>query len=128
MAADRLLGCVEVVGAESSVAGVRAFVRGTLGMGHPALDDVTLLVSELTTNAVLHSDSRDGGPVSVTLLECDQAIRVIVRDAGSGSRPRVSGDLCGEGGRGLFLVEELSQCWGVDEDGTGRAVWCEVKV
>ncbi|MEV7964635.1 ATP-binding protein [Sphaerisporangium sp. NPDC088356] len=128
MTVDKLSGSLELVGTGASVAVARAFVRGTLGLGHPALDDVTLLVSELTTNAVLHSDSRDGGPVSITLLECDQAIRLTVRDAGSDSRPRVSGDLCGEGGRGLFLVEEISQRWGVDEDETGRVVWCEVKV
>ncbi|MCW2882620.1 MAG: putative anti-sigma regulatory factor, serine/threonine protein kinase [Sphaerisporangium sp.] len=128
MATDNLLGSLELVGTVASVRMARAFVRWTLGMGHPALEDVTLLVSELTTNAVLHSDSRDGGPVSITLLECDHAIRVIVRDSGSDSRPRVSDDLCGEGGRGLFLVEEISQCWGVDEDAAGRAVWCEVKV
>jgi anti-sigma regulatory factor (Ser/Thr protein kinase) len=77
---------------------------------------------------VLHSNSKDGGPVSITLLEYDQAIQVIVKDTGSDSRPRVSHDLCGEGGRGLFIVEEISQCWGVTEDETGRAVWCELKL
>ncbi|WP_405141040.1 ATP-binding protein [Sphaerisporangium sp. NBC_01403] len=128
MATGNLLGSLELVGTVASVPVARAFVRGMLGMGHPALDDVVLLVSELMTNAVLHSDSRGGGPVSITLLECGQAIRVTVRDAGSDSRPRVSDDLCGEGGRGLFLVEEISQCWGTYEDETGRAVWCEVKV
>jgi anti-sigma regulatory factor (Ser/Thr protein kinase) len=127
MATGDLLGSIELVGVTASVPVARSFVRGLLGEGHPALDDVSLLVSELMTNAVLHSNSRNGGPVAITVAECHHAIRVVVRDAGSDSVPHVSGDLCGEGGRGLFLVEEISQRWGVDEDDTGRAVWCEVK-
>lgn len=48
MATDNLLGSLELVGTVASVPVARAFVRGKLGKGHPALDDVTLLVSELT--------------------------------------------------------------------------------
>ncbi|WP_248958224.1 ATP-binding protein [Sphaerisporangium perillae] len=127
MATEFLSGSLDLVGTEASVPVARAFVRATLGAGHPALDDVTLLASELTTNAVVHSNSRDGGPVRITLAETDQAIRVTVQDAGADTLPIVSGDLSGEGGRGLFLVEQLSGHWGIDEDATGRAVWCEVK-
>src|SRR5262245_58886961 len=44
----------------------RGRVGDTLGLEHPALDDVTLLVSELVTNAIARSDSnREGGTVSV---------------------------------------------------------------
>ncbi|MET8143893.1 ATP-binding protein [Sphaerisporangium sp. NPDC005288] len=65
--------------------------------------------------------------VSITLAQRDQTVRLTVRDTGAGTRPRVSDDPSGEGGRGLFLVEQISHCWGVDEDTDGRAVWCEVK-
>ncbi|MFC4533553.1 ATP-binding protein [Sphaerisporangium dianthi] len=130
MAAEDVLGSLwslDLVGTEASVPVARAFVRATLGGEHPALDDVTLLASELATNAVVHSDSRHGGFISITLAQRDQTVRLTVRDAGADTRPVVSDDLSGEGGRGLFLVRRLSQCWGVDEEAGGRAVWCEVK-
>ncbi|MDH2427562.1 ATP-binding protein [Sphaerisporangium sp. TRM90804] len=127
MATDRLSGSLELIGTVASVPVARAFVRGRLGSGHPALDDVMLLATELTANAVLHSGSRHGGPIWVTLSESDHAIRVSVRDTGSPDRPYVSGDLWSEGGRGLLLVEEISQRWGVTDDQAGRTVWCEVK-
>ncbi|MET8161574.1 ATP-binding protein [Sphaerisporangium sp. NPDC005289] len=120
-------GSLDLVGTEASVPVARAFVQATLGDGHPALDDVTLLASELATNAIVHSDSRHGGFIGITLAQRDQTVRLTVRDAGADTTPRVSEDLSGEGGRGLFLVEQISQRWGVDEDADGRAVWCEVK-
>ncbi|MFB9246603.1 ATP-binding protein [Sphaerisporangium melleum] len=105
----------------------RAFVRTMLGAEHPILDEVTLLASELTTNAVVHSRSRGSGDVTISLAQCGHIVRLTVRDAGADTRPQVCDDLDGEGGRGLFLVEQISRRWGVDEDGDGRAVWCEVE-
>ncbi|WP_203983313.1 ATP-binding protein [Sphaerisporangium rufum] len=123
---DRLLGSWDLIGTEASVAAARKLARTALGAAHPVVDDVMLLVSELVTNAVVHSESR-GGTVTLTLLDGGDAIRVLVRDAGADRRPRVAGDLWREGGRGLLLVEEISHRWGVGEHHTGRTVWCEVK-
>ena len=58
-----------IYGRPEQVAVARAFVRQVLGAGHPGLDRVTLLTSELVTNSVNHSDSRrDGGTITVTVL------------------------------------------------------------
>lgn len=102
-------------------------MTGGIGPGHRAVDDLTLLASELTSNAVLHSDSRDGGPIRLTLTEHDHTIRLTVTDAGSSTSPRVRWDPCAENGRGLLLVQEIADAWGVVDEGVGRTVWCEVK-
>jgi anti-sigma regulatory factor (Ser/Thr protein kinase) len=85
-----------------------------------------LLVSEVTTNAVLHSESRHGGLVTLVAAIGGDAVHIDVIDAGSESAPRVRGDHTGESGRGLLLVDQLSDRWGVYEDSAGRAVWFEI--
>src|SRR3954470_17144422 len=87
------------------------------------LDDALLLISELVTNSVLH-----GGPPIVLAIECDgEELKVRVRDGLAALPvPRVAGD-DDESGRGLTLVELLTDTWGVepvsDEHGAGKQVW-----
>jgi anti-sigma regulatory factor (Ser/Thr protein kinase) len=122
----RLLGTIDLPGTQASVPRARSWIREVLGCDHPVLDDVMLLVSEVTTNAVLHSESGAEGLVTlVAAVRCD-VVHIDVIDAGSASAPRISGDLTGESGRGLFLVDQLSDRWGVYEDSAGRAVWFEL--
>ncbi|MFC4533648.1 ATP-binding protein [Sphaerisporangium dianthi] len=127
MATGRLLGVIELVGSPESVSQAREFVRAKLGEAHPAIDDVTLLVSEVVTNAVLHSDSRNGGKVTLAIADCHDFVHVDVVDAGGRSAPRVCGETLAEGGRGLMLVDLISQRWDVHEDDAGRTVWFDVK-
>ncbi|WP_424531790.1 ATP-binding protein [Sphaerisporangium viridialbum] len=122
-----LLGVTDLVGSPESVSQARDYVRQKLGEDHPALDDVTLLVSEVVTNAVVHSDSRDGGRVTLAIADCYDLIHVDVVDAGSATAPRVRGDMFAEGGRGLMLVETLSHRWNVYDDAAGRTVWFQIK-
>jgi anti-sigma regulatory factor (Ser/Thr protein kinase) len=84
-------------------------------------DSVALLVTELASNAVLHA--RTEFRVVTTLNHC---VRIEVHDR-SRARPVVRrGDdgLAGTG-RGLQLVERLSDAWGVELD-HGKVVWCRV--
>ncbi|WP_248959420.1 ATP-binding protein [Sphaerisporangium perillae] len=127
MTTESLLGVIDLIGAPESVSRARGYVREKLGGEHPALDDVTLLVSEVVTNAIVHSDSKNGGRVTLALADCHDLIHVDVVDAGSETAPYVSGDLFAEGGRGLRLVQTISHRWDVYEDDTGRTVWFEVK-
>jgi len=122
-----LLGLIDLVGKPECVREARAFVRERLGPGHPALEDVELLVSELVTNSVRHSNSRDGGPITVVLAGIPDGILAMVIDDGADTTPRIRTDLDGEGGRGMFLVDQLAQRWGTKDDAAGRAVWFEVK-
>lgn len=105
-----------------SAARARDFVRLHL-VAHQLADlveDVRLVVSELATNAVVHA----GTPFAVTLSSVDECIRLVLSD-GSPSIPiRSTPDVMDMNGRGLMLVELLSQAWGVtiDHDGV-KSVW-----
>jgi serine/threonine-protein kinase RsbW len=84
---------------------------------------VEMIVTELVTNAVKHGP---GGPVELALEAGGNGMRGEVRDPGSGissydlDRRRATE----EGGRGLFLVDALSDSWGLSDDRS--RVWFEV--
>jgi anti-sigma regulatory factor (Ser/Thr protein kinase) len=109
----------------ASPGAARAFARASSCTEHAPeiLDDALLLISELVTNAV-----RYGEPPLLLALECEEGgLRVRVRDSGASlPRPRVAAD-GHESGRGLDLVELLSDVWGVepvvDDHGSGKVVW-----
>ena len=92
------------------------------------LDDALLLISELVTNSVLH-----GGPPIVLAIDCDGGgLHVRVRDgAPAAPVPRVAG-ADAENGRGMSLVELISDTWGVapvaDQHGLGKEVWFELRL
>ncbi|WP_214416488.1 ATP-binding protein [Sphaerisporangium fuscum] len=125
--AGTLPGVIDLVGSPESVARAREFIRRKLREDHPAFDDVTLLTSEVVTNAVVHSDSRCGGKVIVALADCHDFIHVDVVDAGAETTPCVRQEDFTEGGRGLMLVETLSSAWGTYDHHRGRTVWFQVK-
>ncbi|MDH2428396.1 ATP-binding protein [Sphaerisporangium sp. TRM90804] len=121
------MGVIDLLGVPESVGLAREYVREKLGHDHPVLDDVTLLVSEVVTNAVIHSNSRNGGKVTLAIVDCHDLIHVDVVDAGSSKAPAVRGDIYAENGRGLMLVETLAHRWHVYDDPAGRTVWFQVK-
>ncbi|WP_148573507.1 ATP-binding protein [Nocardioides caldifontis] len=87
------------------------------------VDDVTLLVSELVTNAVVHA----GTDIELTcaVLE-DGGVRVEVDDASSHlPSARSYGSRAGTG-RGLRLLQDLADTWGADATRTGKRVWFEL--
>jgi anti-sigma regulatory factor (Ser/Thr protein kinase) len=90
--------------------------------------DVRLLVSELVTNSVRHSDMSRPGTVGLDVSLDSGTIRVEVRDRGAGfdPRPRRAGQ-SKAGGWGLFLVERLADRWGVVRNSFTR-VWFEIDV
>jgi serine/threonine-protein kinase RsbW len=85
------------------------------------------LTSEVLTNAIRHSDSaRPDGQVTLVITDCGEAIQVEVIDEGSATNtPQVRTELDGQslGGRGLWLVDQMSQSWGSREHAAGRVVW-----
>jgi anti-sigma regulatory factor (Ser/Thr protein kinase) len=97
--------------------------------GHPELAaDTALVVSELGGNAVLHGCLRDRlFRVELTLTE--NAVRVCVSDPKGELLP--SPRLATENdtfGRGLLIVREVADRWGVRQLSVGKAVWCELDV
>lgn len=86
------------------------------------LDEAQLLVSELVGNAVRH-----GLPPIEVDVRCDggELLEIRVRDSLEG-RPRLKHvDLDAEGGRGIALVDLLSEQWGTefDPEAGGKVVW-----
>ncbi|MFC5213513.1 SpoIIE family protein phosphatase [Streptomyces coerulescens] len=88
------------------------------------LEDLTftteLIASELVTNAIRHAT----GPVQLRLLR-DRALICEVSD-GSGTSPRLRrAQSTDEGGRGLFLVAQLTERWGTRYTPDGKVIWTE---
>lgn len=107
----------------ASVPMARRFARTTLSECSADVDTVLLLVSEVVTNAVLHARS----DIRLVVEDRDDVARVEVHD-GSPMPPRMLHfRLTAATGRGLRLLDQLSQTWGVDAvSGTGKVVWFEV--
>jgi anti-sigma regulatory factor (Ser/Thr protein kinase) len=82
-----------------------------------------LIVTELVTNAVRHGP---GGPVEVAIKAGGNGFRGEVADPGPGIRQAtlIRRRATDEGGRGLFLVDALSDSWGLSDDRS--RVWFEV--
>jgi len=91
-------------------------------------DLMELLVTEVVTNAVLHAGMSEGDPVALAVKVSPSRVRVEVSDPGPGFEPdRVEPpELLSTGRRGLLLLEELSDRWGVKQDVDGNLVWFEL--
>ncbi len=91
-------------------------------------DEAALIVSELVTNAVVHSGGRK---ITVTLSLRKGYLRIDVRDGVPSFHvlPQEPDD-ADEHGRGLFLVRWLAEegrgSWGTEDDGANT--WCELKL
>jgi anti-sigma regulatory factor (Ser/Thr protein kinase) len=111
----------------TSVATARHFAEDAAQTFHPtgeAMERVRLLVSELATNVVRHAHT----PMRLTVTGGDsRRVRVEVRD--DEPQPPYAGRhpaLMDTGGRGIFLVEALASCWGVNGNEKGKTVWFEL--
>jgi anti-sigma regulatory factor (Ser/Thr protein kinase) len=128
MAGATVLGSMTIPGRAEQVRAARTFVAKVLGELGDTTDTAVLLASELVTNAVKHSNSRQaGGTVALVVLETADGVRVEVTDNGSKvSAPMVKGDVFSSDGHGLFLVESLAEQWGYLRDGAGTTVWFQL--
>lgn len=84
------------------------------------VDDVRLVASDLAANAVRHAHT----PFTVILEQASESVLLTVQD-GSPSRPvHLATGLLDTAGRGVSIVELVSQTWGVAEGhGEGKSVW-----
>ncbi|MFJ8388565.1 ATP-binding protein [Streptomyces sp. NPDC094438] len=93
------------------------------------IDIAVQVISEIATNAVEHTESVR---IRLEVQRHPDEIEVAVRD--SGPRPRAgltarngSGNGLAEGGRGLYLVQELAARWGAEPTpGNGLRVWAAI--
>ncbi len=110
--------------APTSVGRARRLVAAALtASGHGELvDAVTLLVSEVVTNSLLHA----GTEIRLRCLLSPAGVRVEVSDR-SPLLPSVRHyDAEATTGRGLSLVSTLASSWGVDCEEEGKTLWFEL--
>lgn len=81
-----------------------------------ALSDLRLLVSEVVTNAIRHTNAPENGRILLVVEPGRDGVRVEVHDEGPGfTAPAVPAPRAtGTSGWGLFLVERLARRWGVE--------------
>ena len=93
-------------------------------------DSAELIVSELVTNAVRASRRLDRPAIWLSLVSDREQLVILVRDFDPGTpAPRYASDN-DESGRGLMLVEAISDRFGWDRpaDGTpGKVVWAAIE-
>ncbi|GHA78575.1 ATPase [Streptomyces thermoviolaceus subsp. thermoviolaceus] len=118
----------ELAADPGSPAQARRLIRSRLAIWsvcEETRDTAALVVSELVTNAVVHTASRR---VVCELHDTDDRVRIAVHDEG-----RAPGDPRPfpprpeeEHGRGLLLVDAVCRAWGAQQHGSGLVVWAEL--
>jgi anti-sigma regulatory factor (Ser/Thr protein kinase) len=108
-----------------AVRGARGWVRAQLeswGLEEHITGAAVMCVSELVTNVVQHA-----GTSARLTLELADRLLVTVEDTGTWSTPRTGGeDLAASQGRGLALVEAVSDAMGHARGVNGSTVWFEL--
>jgi len=94
------------------------------GEGYTTLvDEMSLVVSELVTNAVRHAQP----PVTLEIELRDGEVLVAVDDGSPGRPGLLRPPEHAEGGRGLLLVEHISAETGVRPHPPGKTVWASLR-
>ncbi|MDQ4085710.1 MAG: SpoIIE family protein phosphatase [Actinomycetota bacterium] len=108
----------------TSAAAARRFVRETLTgwAAEEVVDDAVLLTSELVTNAVVHAGTEMSvscavGPGYVQIGVTDSHAAKLLPTTVTNSAPDKTS------GRGLYLMMQISQSWGVEYDHASKRVW-----
>jgi len=118
--------CYQLEDAPDAVRLGRRFVadRARHHAGGTIVDDAALIAAELLANAAQHGSP----PVVVCVRPVGEGkVRIEVSDASPRSPVRPTLSTGNMTGRGLALVEALSDRWGVDRDGeSGKTVWSEL--
>ncbi|MCX5001169.1 SpoIIE family protein phosphatase [Streptomyces sp. NBC_00638] len=90
------------------------------GLGEAAFT-TELILSELVTNAIRYG----GSPIGVRLLRDGDSLICEVGDGTSTSPHLRRAAFTDEGGRGLFLVAQMSRRWGTRYTDRGKIIWAE---
>ena len=114
---------LELLGQPRSVCGARGFVTDVLTEHHLPLlvDDVRLVVSELATNALVHAHTAFTVKLRTAM---GPAVVLEVGDGSCAGPVLVAATVLDTSGRGMAIVEALTQDWGIDVyEAGGKSVW-----
>jgi anti-sigma regulatory factor (Ser/Thr protein kinase) len=90
------------------------------------VESAILLVSELITNVLVHTDEDAVLTAQVIGMPGTRRLHAEVGDRSDDMPHRRSPGEMASSGRGLLLMEELADAWGVDPRGDGKAIWFEI--
>jgi anti-sigma regulatory factor (Ser/Thr protein kinase) len=116
-------------GPDAAAEARRAIAELRADLDPPLMETLRLLVTELVTNSVRHTDCE---ALTLRVAVGKAAVLTEVTDDGPGFD--VDAALESEqfeprgldGGWGLFLVQRLARDWGVKDDGQSKRVWFEL--
>src|SRR6266540_4407862 len=112
-------------GAPFNLAKVRRWLRGLLpDVLAEAVDDASLVLTELVTNAMAHA--RGVVAIRASRPDAGRILRLEIDDRTWRLGPRPAADPGRRGGRGLLLVENLCLRWGVLPGLRGKTIWAEL--
>jgi anti-sigma regulatory factor (Ser/Thr protein kinase) len=124
MCAQTPLAEIELGDDRRAAAKARAFLR-KFACEHclPGVDTAELLISEVVTNSIRHAR-----PPYYIAIECKRGRTLEVRVSDGSRRAPKKGevDVWSESGRGVALVDQLSQKWGVKRSLRGKTVWFRI--
>ncbi|MFC9880601.1 MULTISPECIES: ATP-binding protein [Streptomyces] len=142
-APDGFAACA-LSGHARTVPEARRFTRATLEGWRVCAglaDDAVLVVSELVSNALRHGlrgtgagDEDAAAPVPfcnawLALTRQETTVLCAVSDAGPGTPVIKPQDALSESGRGLYIVDRLSDSWGwTPPDRSGKTVWATMSM
>lgn len=117
---------VRIAGDQEAAARARSELSRLRSMlDDPVVENIRLLVTELVTNSVRHAKASS---IELMVVVSRTRVHVEVGNPGGGFEPRPSGPEDSDAGWGLFLVDRLSDDWGVAQ-GSGadyQRVWFEL--
>jgi anti-sigma regulatory factor (Ser/Thr protein kinase) len=131
---------IDLAAIATAVTMSRSFTRFVLlRWGAPWLiEDATVVISELVTNAVKHTGLINQQPnyatlpklklISVRLVGLENSIVFEVWDTSDDVPVLQDAGPEAEGGRGLYLIQSLSHQWGYYPVQPGKVVWAELPV
>jgi serine phosphatase RsbU (regulator of sigma subunit)/anti-sigma regulatory factor (Ser/Thr protein kinase) len=127
--AATLSASLELPGDPTASGRARRFLRSTLAewsVHEDVVDTAELCVSELVTNAIIHS----GTAPEVTARSDGELLTVLVQDRGGQGQVQQEEDYdpMSISGRGLTLVDALASAWSAEHSADGTTVWFELEL
>ncbi|MPY53351.1 ATP-binding protein [Streptomyces acidicola] len=109
------------------VASLRRLMRLHLGLWglHEVIDDAQLCLSELVSNVIAHVGV--GTPATLAVSISGTRLRIEVHDPDTRALPTlVDAEANSEAGRGMALIDAITDRWGVQLNADKKVTWCEL--
>jgi anti-sigma regulatory factor (Ser/Thr protein kinase) len=114
-------------GVDAPLEARRALLAGDNSMSEAIREDILLLTTELVTNAVRHGGVGPGQSLSTEVRWWPGRVRVDVTDPNPASEFGARAGEGGNGGWGLYLVDQIAHRWGIKRTPSSTKVWFELR-